>query len=102
MGNSKYVPKYEGTTDFHLTSFGDGRKIFITQYPHIRGIELIEKSPGWKKEKIMCRQKRKIERFLNLSLCIPELGQKEAFGGLHCSLQVPERRCRQVGFGLFS
>lgn len=54
------------------------------------------------KDHAQTEKKNITERFLNLSSCILEPGQKEAFGGLYCSLQVPERRCRQVGFGLFS
>lgn len=57
MANSKYVPKYEGTTDFHLTGFADGRKTFIRLIQYLQ-----EESSGWKKENIIftCRQKRKI------------------------------------------
>lgn len=51
---------------------------------------------------VQTEKKNIIERFFYSSSCIPEPGQKEVCGGLYCSLQLPERRCRQVGVGLFS
>lgn len=53
MANSKYVPKYEGTIGFHLTSFGDRRKISIRpiQYLH-------EESSGWRKDHVQTEKKK--------------------------------------------
>jgi len=33
---------------------------------------------------------------------IVQSGEEEAQGRPHCSLQVPEKRCGEVGVGLFS